>query len=398
MAVSAELPMLLKRCHAVHITSSGQAASMRSVRHPAPDTGCLSHDLFALYIYPSVSATTTAHTTTTPYPMSSYGYAAAPGYHSPYLTSRPMDLPPPPHIVYLSPYPAPEVGAYNHYATYDEMNARHRPLTRPQQPSRSRRSKSARHEDHESRQFLDVQPTPVNHRRSASQSHRRAHSRSSRSAPELTHSDDESEGRPVSGPTTPYSANVALWRDDVMGPSEDAPGPPPLIIPPHIKGQYDFATNMTRHSSPTDYAFVIPPSLPPSPSPPAYDSVPVVDLERTRAEIEDIDYEVNSRILAFAIPTTLDLHPQLPGGSPSALPYTPRNKGLIEHRDYLEKTLSRLDAIDSHRDQRVRSLRKRVVNKIQEQLEQLHRMEKMVRDNMHYARWKKTPRIQVTAP
>ncbi|KDN35703.1 hypothetical protein RSAG8_11382, partial [Rhizoctonia solani AG-8 WAC10335] len=187
--------------------------------------------------------------------------------------------------------------------------------------------------------------------------------------------DNESEnGRPVEGLNTPYTAKVALWRDDVHDLCDDVP--PETIIPPHVKARYESARRQ----------YEAPPSA------------PVPDLERTIDEIEDIEYEVNSRILEFTFPSNLDFGEKLPNGEFPPLPYTGRNKPLIEHRHYLDKSLLRMDEIQSFNDSRIKSARKRVVTKVQEQLEQLNRMEKMVRDNMHYERWKKTPRIQVTAP
>jgi hypothetical protein len=331
--------------------------------------------------------------------MSTYGYTTALGYQSPYLASRPMPTPPRTYS-YLPHNPTPdEVEAYNHYmhelATYqDGMNTRHRSRTRDSSRStrsKSKSSKSLRRNDREleSRQFLDVQATtsvPVYHRRSASRGHTLSHSPSrSRDAPSLTHSacsDDESEERPASGPTTPYSANVALWRDDVHDSSEL---PPPPVIPAYLKAECDYAAYMKRHYEPagsassTDYSSLVVPALPtPTPS----DLPSPAELERVRNQIVEIDYELNSRVLAFTFPTCLDLAHPFPNGEASPLPYTTRNKGLIEHRDYLEKTLFRLDNIQSHCDPQVKNARKQVVTKIHDQLEQLQRMEKMVRHNV----------------
>ncbi|KAJ1308353.1 hypothetical protein OPQ81_004062 [Rhizoctonia solani] len=245
----------------------------------------------------------------------------------------------------------------------------------------------------------------------------------SRVAPSLTHSapstlsdeDNESDaGHPVSGLNTPYTAKVSLWRDAVHDVCNDLP--PETIIPPHLKARYEYgrrqyetSPSLTSNDTPS---IVVPsytaPSGVPSPrstSPPyplcTPPEVHVSDLGHVIDEIEAIEYEVNSRILGFTFPSSLDLGERCeksPNGEPLPLPYTGRNKPLIEHRHYLDKSLLRMDEIQSFNDSRIKGARKRVVTKIQEQIEQLNRMEKMVRDNMHYERWKKTPRIHVTAP
>ncbi|CAE6445695.1 unnamed protein product [Rhizoctonia solani] len=277
------------------------------------------------------------------------------------------------------------------------------------------RSKSRTRAGPEPQQFLNVQPAPVHYRSpSAAGSHR------SRAAPSLTHSaasalsDDDNEsdpGRPVVGLNTPYTAKVSLWRDDVHDLCESVP--PEIIIPPHVKARYEHerrqqeaspllsandSTNIAtpsytvRSRAPSTRSASPPYSLPTPPSAPASDLESIVD------EIERIDYQVNSRILDFTFPTSLEFGEKLPNGDFPPLLYVGRNKPLIEHRHYLDKTLLRIDEIQSFNDSRVKETRRRVVTKIQEQLEQLNRMEKMVRDNMHYERWKKTPRIQITAP
>ncbi|KAH7344084.1 hypothetical protein B0J17DRAFT_703805 [Rhizoctonia solani] len=277
------------------------------------------------------------------------------------------------------------------------------------------RSKSRTRAEPEPQQFLNVQSAPVYyHSPSAAGSHR------SRAAPSLTHSaastlsDDDNEsdlGRSVAGLNTPYTAKVSLWRDDVNDLCNNIP--PETIIPPHVKARHengrrqheaspylsaDYSSSIASQSytarsrAPSTRSASPPRSLSTPPS------APVSEIERIVDEIEDIEYEVNSRILEFTFPSSLDVGEKLPNGEFPPLLYTGRNKPLIEHRHSLDKTLLRMDEIQSFNDSRVKGARKRVVTKIQEQLEQLNRMEKMVRDNMHYERWKKTPRIQVTAP
>ncbi|CAE6477135.1 unnamed protein product [Rhizoctonia solani] len=282
--------------------------------------------------------------------------------------------------------------------------------------ARSSRSKSRTRADPEPQKFLSVQAVPVHYPSTGSHCSRSR----SRAAPSLTHSapstssDDDNEsdaGHPVVGLSTPYTAKVALWRDDVNDVRNDVP--PETIIPPHVKARYEYAQRQYETSpslSSNDIPSIVVPSYtapsrvpsPESTSPPyplsTHPSAPAVDIERKIDEIEDIEYEVHSRILNFILPSSLDFGEKLPNGEFPSLPYTGRNKPLIEHRHYLDKTLLRMDEIQSFNDSRIKDVRKRVVTTVQEQLDQLNRMEKMVRDNMHYERWKKTPRIQVTAP
>ncbi|CCO30055.1 hypothetical protein BN14_04079 [Rhizoctonia solani AG-1 IB] len=274
------------------------------------------------------------------------------------------------------------------------------------------------HSHSHSQQYLTVQASQPHHRRcpSTTRSHR------SRVAPSLTHSvqstssDEDSEsdtGRSVNGLNTPYTAKVALWRDDVRDMCDEMPAE--TILPPHIMAQYEYSQR--QHEAPpsfdpTEIPSIVVPShtthsrassprstSPPAPAPvPVPPSAPAPNLDRVVGEIEGIEYQINSRILAFTFPINLDLGERLPNGEFPPLPYTGRNKALIEHRDYLEKSLLRMDEIQSFGDTQIKGSRKRVVTKLEEQLEHLNKMEKMVRDNMHYELWKKTPRIHVTAP
>ncbi|KAG8683290.1 hypothetical protein FRC08_014373, partial [Ceratobasidium sp. 394] len=66
--------------------------------------------------------------------------------------------------------------------------------------------------------------------------------------------------------------------------------------------------------------------------------------------------------------------------------------------EYLERLLTRLDDTPSHGNQRIANARKEAATIANQQLDQLERMEKMVRHNLHYELWKKTPRIHVTEP
>ncbi|KAF8603479.1 hypothetical protein BDV93DRAFT_556501 [Ceratobasidium sp. AG-I] len=331
--------------------------------------------------------------------MSTYGYAPASTYQSPFLTTRPMPQPSSPansySRLYLPHNPTPaEMDAYNRRAqtlvVQRNAETEARPHLNRTPSTTSRRSHSSKRDDPQ--QFLDVQDTSVYHRRSGTStkghvrtgSHSSTHS--SRRAPSLSRSysseeEEERSNHPRSGPNTPYSGNVALWRDDI-GYDECEGIPPPPPIPAWAEIPYN----------PSDFAI-------PSPS---VASTPDIDTPvATSAEVEaayqtidDITYGFNKRVLAFSFPSLLDFN----DGETPSLRFTDHNKPLMMHKEYLENLLFRLDEIQGCGDEGVRKARKRTVVDVQEQLENLKRMEKMVHDNMHYEKWKRTPRIQVTAP
>ncbi|KAG9074069.1 hypothetical protein FS749_014415, partial [Ceratobasidium sp. UAMH 11750] len=178
------------------------------------------------------------------------------------------------------------------------------------------------------------------------------------------------EDLPRSGPNTPYSSKVALWRDDVQ-PLDDA----------------------SVYSSPYDeFGYLGKRRYEPASSTP---QIPETEVEATCSTIEELIYELNDRVLAFTFPKNLDFEETSSG---PRLAYTPRNKSLLEHREYLERLLTRLDDTPSHGNQRIANARKEAATIANQQLDQLERMEKMVRHNLHYELWKKTPRIHVTEP
>ncbi|KAG8724670.1 hypothetical protein FRC09_015814 [Ceratobasidium sp. 395] len=290
--------------------------------------------------------------------MSTYAYTTTPNYRS---TRAPFQ-----------PFP-PAVGHRYSYLPHNpspaEVESYHQRVQKPRlaRPTNSRydangSTKSA------SNQFLDVHPTPTYHRRRMG--HARTDSHSS-TAPSLTRSySSEEEDLPRSGPTTPYSANVVLWRDDVQT-----------------------LDDVSAYASPYDeFGYLGKRRYEPASSGPR---ISEAEVEATCLAIENMVYELNDRVLAFTFPKKLDIEES--SGGPR-LAYTPRNRPLLEHREYLERLLTRLDDMPSYGNQRIANARKEAATITNQQLDQLERMEKMVRHNLHYERWKKTPRIQVTEP
>ncbi|KAF8759652.1 hypothetical protein RHS01_02129 [Rhizoctonia solani] len=223
------------------------------------------------------------------------------------------------------------------------------------------------------------------------------------SAPSTSDDDNESDaGRSVAELTHPSQPRW-LYGEMIRRQYEASPSSKPVDIPRIVVPSYTAPSRASSRApsqapSRASSRASSPRSASPPTSLPSLPSAPVSDLEKIIENIEDIEYQINARVLEFTFPSILDFGERFPNGEFPPLPYTVRNKSLIEHRDYLEKSLLSMDEIQSFGDSRVKCTRKRVVTKIEEQLEQLNRMEKMVRDNMHYERWKKTPRIQVTAP
>ncbi|KAG9086036.1 hypothetical protein FRC06_003310 [Ceratobasidium sp. 370] len=287
--------------------------------------------------------------------MSTYGYTSAPNYQPTHASFQPSSPAVSHTYSYLPHNPTPaEIESYNHRT----------------QKSRLARPTNSKHDSNRSHpnKFLGVQPTPTYHRRRMG--HARADSHSS-TAPSLTRSySSEEEDLPRSGPNTPYSAKVALWRDDVQ-PSDGASA---------YSSPYDELGYLgKRHYEPVS-------STP---------QIPEAEVEATCSAIEELIYELNDRVLAFMFPKNLDFE-ETSGGP--RLAYTPRNKPLLEHREYLERLLTRLDDTPSRGNQRIANARKEAATIANQQLDQLERMEKMVRHNSHYELWKKTPRIHITEP
>ena len=159
-----------------------------------------------------------------------------------------------------------------------------------------------------------------------------------------------------------------MWRDDI-GYDEHEGIPPPPPIPSWAEIPYN----------PSDFAIPSPSvaSTPDVDTPPATSA----EVEAAYQTIDDITYDFNKRVLAFSFPSLLDF---TDGDSPS-LRFTDHNKPLMMLKEYLENLLFRLDEIQGYGDEGVRKARKRTVVDVQEQLDNLKRMEKMVHDNVGLA-------------
>jgi hypothetical protein len=336
--------------------------------------------------------------------MSAYAYTTASTYQSHHIPFQSMHAPSAPaasrSYSYLPHNPSPaEVESYNRRV--QEATAKRR-LDRPTNSKRSQSTNGG-----SSSAFLDVQGTPVYNRRSAG--HGRADSRStaaSSRAPSLTRSSSsEEEGagvRPPSGPNTPYSAKVALWRDDIQDSDDGLLSTVWSSAPSSHSGLYDeFGYLGQRNYEPAGPS---PPSNPfehqhvssgkrkkhhksvnfsDSSVYPSSHQAPLVEVEATCSAIDDSVYQLNARVLAFTFPKVLDFEetPDEQDDGPR-LAYTPRNKPLIEHTRYLDELLTQLDGIIPNGNPHIIAARKEAVKNVLEELKQLKRMKKMVRDNV----------------
>ncbi|QRV87268.1 hypothetical protein RhiJN_15286 [Ceratobasidium sp. AG-Ba] len=280
--------------------------------------------------------------------MSTYGYPAATNYQSSQSSFQPLS----PAMSHTYPY-LPHNPNPSEIESYNRRQAQ-------SQTARLARPANSKH-DHRN-QFLNVETIPTYHRRRMG-GHTRTGSHSS-NAPSLTRSyssGEEEDELPRTSPNTPYSAKVALWQDGVQAASP-----------------YDeFGYLGKRHYEP------------------ARAHVSEAHIDNTCLAIEQMVYELNERVLAFTFPKHLDVEETANG---QRLAYTTRNKPVLEHREYLERLLTKLDETPSHGSQRIVETRREAARIANQQLDQLERMEKMMRHNLHYEQWKKTPRIHVTEP
>jgi hypothetical protein len=333
--------------------------------------------------------------------MSAYGYTTATTYQSPHIPFQSMHAPALPAVSrsysYLPHNPSPaEIDSYNRRV--QEATAKRR-LDRP---TNSKRGQSTSGDS--SNGFLDVQGTPVYNRRGAGLVRTDSHSTaaSSRRAPSLTRSassgEEEAGARPPSGPNTPYSAKVALWRDDIQDSDDTLPSTVWSAAHPSHSGPYDEFGYLGRRkyepasSSALETQHVSSgkkkrhhKTASPSASSvhPSSRQAPLVEVEATCSAIDDLVYELNARVLAFTFPKALDFEetPDEQDDGPR-LAYTPRNRPLIEHSQYLDSLITQLDGIIPNGNPHIITARKEAVKDVLEQLKQLKRMKKMVRDNV----------------
>lgn len=272
--------------------------------------------------------------------MSSYGYAPSTNYQSPHPGFQTLS----PAMSHAYPYlphnPNPsEIDSYNRRHGQGQKSRLARPAN-----SKYGQPTTANHN-----QFLNVQPVPTYSRRRMG-GHIRTDSHSS-NAPSLTRSyssGEEEDDSPRTSPNTPFTAKVALWQDGVQA-----------------SGPYDeFGYLGKRHYEP------------------AQARLSEAQVEDTCLAIEEMVYELNERVLAFTFPKQLDIEETSNG---QRLAFTSRNKPLLEHREYLERLLTKLDETPSHGSQRISQARKEAAKIANEQLDQLERMEKMMRHNVSFS-------------
>ncbi|KAG8791062.1 hypothetical protein FRC12_010252 [Ceratobasidium sp. 428] len=197
---------------------------------------------------------------------------------------------------------------------------------------------------------------------------------------EIDLSDNVSTGE-SSGPDTPYSPTFNF------PPSQDVPSS--AFVPQ----EFQSASNSTPPTSPattsdapahgdgTTCSFDLPSGH--NSFDPSY-----ADSSANRASvcstIEEIIYELNSRVLDFKMPNNLELTAPGDGESIPRLPYTGRNRPLIDHKHKLDSLWDRLDKIGSDGDQGIRDMRKQAVEQVRKSLEELDRQQSMAWFNHQY--------------
>ncbi|KAG8779686.1 hypothetical protein FRC12_023954 [Ceratobasidium sp. 428] len=197
---------------------------------------------------------------------------------------------------------------------------------------------------------------------------------------EIDLSDNVSTGE-SSGPDTPYSptfnsppsrdaASLAFVPQEFQSSSNSTPPTSPAT-----------ASDEPAHGNGTTCSFDLPSrhiSFDPS----------YADSSANRASvcstIEEIIYELNSRVLNFKMPDHLELATPGDGESLPRLPYTGRNRPLIDHKHKLDSLWDRLDKIESDGDQGIRDMRKQAVEEVRKSLEELDRQQSMAWFNYQY--------------
>lgn len=97
-------------------------------------------------------------------------------------------------------------------------------------------------------------------------------------------------------------------------------------------------------------------------------------------EIDCIMHELNQLSRSYHLPTELDFElAPLSSRSAPGLPYTAKNRPFLEHNQKLEKLQERLDAIMSHGDDKLKMSRKAAGAKVRAALDELKRVEAMIR-------------------
>ncbi|CAE6396875.1 unnamed protein product [Rhizoctonia solani] len=109
---------------------------------------------------------------------------------------------------------------------------------------------------------------------------------------------------------------------------------------------------------------------------------PQVDPTEAHNTIQEVLWELESRVDAFHFPNYLDFLQTPVDGQIPQLADTKRNMAVNEHHNKLEELLSKLRGVKARGDEAVRRLRTDAIAQVEEELEELKRQKALVWYNM----------------
>jgi hypothetical protein len=105
---------------------------------------------------------------------------------------------------------------------------------------------------------------------------------------------------------------------------------------------------------------------------------PQVDPTEAHNTIQEVLWELESRVDAFHFPNYLDFLQTPVDGQIPQLADTKRNMAVNEHHNKLEELLSKLRGVKARGDEAVRRLRTDAIAQVEEELEELKRQKALV--------------------